>query len=484
MLSCETKDKLARTRSCCSCKVGIWRKFASMLVLAASVFVPSLVLAADYSATIGSDAGSYYYSLTGSGGISYKSFTSSASWLTPSSTRVSTSGSSWTVNIYYSVTANTSSSSRTATLSGTISGQQIRIAITQSGCNGCSSEKHVMTLYRNNSSGDAAGARRTVADNSYYTLPTISSLGWTRSGYTFKGWSSSRGGSVEYSDGARIYVGSSLTSLYAVWQSNSSSSKHVLTLYRNNSSGDGAGARRTVTDNAYYALPTISSLGWTRSGYDFLGWSTSRGGSAVYGDGERIKVASSLNSLYAVWKAQTYIVKLHRNNSSGDGATAGRTYTVGKSRALPKIQTELKWAPRSGYEFLGWSTSKSAASATYSDGQSVSLSSTSGSTVHLYAVWKKTGGDDGYSASIGSQAGSYQYSIPFTGSGNMSISGFSSSVSWLTKNSTGIKTSSGGGTFYIIYSVTANTSTSSRTATLSGTFGGYPITVRITQSGR
>ena len=484
MLSGKTKDKLARTRSCCSCTVGIWRKFASMLVLTASMFTPSLGLAADYSATIGSGAGSYCYSLTGSGGISYKSFTSSESWLTPSSTRVSTSGGSWTVVICYSVTANTSSSSRTATLSGTISGQQIRIAITQSGCNGCSSEKHVMTLYRNNSSGDGAGARRTVTEGSDYTLPKISSLGWTRSGYTFKGWATSRGATTaKYGDGARISITSSLYSLYAVREPNAK--KHVMTLYRNNSSGDGAGARRTVTDNAYYALPTISSLGWTRSGYDFLGWSTSRGGSAVYGDGERIKVASSLNSLYAVWKAQTYIVKLHRNNSSGDGATAGRTYTVGKSRALPKIQTELKWAPRSGYEFLGWSTSKSATSATYSDGQSVSLSSTSGSTVHLYAVWKKkTCCDDGYSASIGSQAGSYQYSIPFTGSGNMSISGFSSSVSWLTKNSTGIKTSSGGGTFYIIYSVTANTSTSSRTATLSGTFGGYPITVRITQSGR
>ena len=159
-----------------------------------------------------------------------------------------------------------------------------------------------MTLYRNNSAGDGAGARRTVTDNAYYTLPTISSLGWTRSGYTFKGWATYRGAAAaSYSDGERIYVNSSLTTLYAVWQSNAS--KHVMTLYRNNSAGDGAGARRTVTDNAYYTLPTISSLGWTRSGYVFLGWSQQRNASsATYGDGARIYVASGLYTLYAVWE--------------------------------------------------------------------------------------------------------------------------------------------------------------------------------------
>ena len=215
-----------------------------------------------------------------------------------------------------------------------------------------SAKTHVMTLYRNNSGGDGAGARRKVPNGGYYTLPTISSLGWTRSGYTFKGWATYRGGSVSYGDGGRIYVSSSLSSLYAVWQSNVS--KHVMTLYRNNSSGDGAGARRTVTDNGYYTLPTISSLGWSRSGYTFKGWSTYRGATyETYGDGERIYVSSSLSSLYAVWEASAkYTVVLHRNNSYADGATARRTMLVDSWRNLPTIDS-LGWS-RSGYYFAGW----------------------------------------------------------------------------------------------------------------------------------
>ncbi len=87
--------------------------------------------------------------------------------------------------------------------------------------------------------------------------------------------------------------------------------------------------------------------------------------------------------------AQTYILRLHRNNSERDGATAGRTYTIGKARALPKVQKELKWAPRKGYDFLGWARTANATTAQYTDGQSLKdLTKTAGATVHLYAVWK------------------------------------------------------------------------------------------------
>ena len=247
------------------------------------------------------------------------------------------------------------------------------------------SVKHIMTLYRNNSSGDGAGAKRTVTEGAYYTLPTISSLGWTRSGYTFKGWATSRGAtSATYGDGARIYVSSSLYSLYALWQSNAS--KHVMTLYRNNSSGDGAGARRTVTEGAYYTLPTIASLGWTRNGYTFKGWATSRGAtSATYGDGARIYVSFSLYSLYAVWQsnASKHVMTLYRNNSSGDGAGARRTVTDNAYYTLPTIAS-LGWT-RNGYTFKGWATSRGATSATYGDGARIYVSF---SLYSLYAVWQ------------------------------------------------------------------------------------------------
>ncbi len=557
MQSTRIKRGVAGTLSYVFCRTGFWRKTLLAFGVAAGIVMPDSAKAVEYSATIGSAAGSYYYSLTGTGGISYKSFTSSDSWLKTTSTRVSTSGNSWTVNIYYSVTDNTSSSARTATLTGTLSGNPVSIAITQSG-NGGSSGKHVMTLYRNNSAGDGSGARRTVADNAYYTLPTIASLGWTRSGYTFKGWSTSRGGSVSYSDGERIYVGSSLYSLYAVWQSNTP--KHVMTLYRNNSSGDGAGARRTVLDGGYYTLPTISSLGWTRSGYTFKGWATYRGGSVSYSDGERIYVGSSLYSLYAVWQSNTpkHVMTLYRNNSSGDGAGARRTVLDGGYYTLPTI-TSLGWTrngytfkgwatyrggpveyydgesiyvyswldtlyavwesntpkhvmtlyrnnssgdgagarrtvadnayytlptiaslnwTRSGYTFKGWSTSRGG-SVSYSDGERIYVSS---SLSALYAVWTRNG-VDGYdfAATVGSAAESYYYSL--TGTGGISYKSFTSSASWLKTTSTRVTTSGNSWTVIIGYSVTANMSSSARTATLTGTLGGNQVRIAITQSG-
>ena len=137
----------------------------------------------------------------------------------------------------------------------------------------------------------------------------------------------------------------------------------------------------------------LSANDFSKAGYSFLGWAESADGSVVYGDKESITVSSDM-TLYAVWKAnaapaQTYILRLHRNNSSRDGATAGRTYTIGKARALPKIQKELKWAPRKGYDFLGWARTADATTAQYTDGQSLKdLTKTAGATVHLYAVWK------------------------------------------------------------------------------------------------
>ena len=86
---------------------------------------------------------------------------------------------------------------------------------------------------------------------------------------------------------------------------------------------------------------------------------------------------------------KTYIVRLHRNNSERDGSTAGRTYTIGKARALPKVQKDLKWAPRKGYDFLGWARTADATTAQYTDGESLKdLTKTADETVHLYAVWK------------------------------------------------------------------------------------------------
>ncbi len=152
----------------------------------------------------------------------------------------------------------------------------------------------------------------------------------------------------------------------------------------------------TTSGSGMYASGTRVSLSATpNAGYEFEGWYDQS-------NGQRISASANLSfattgenkTVFAKFRqkaapAQTYILRLHRNNSERDGATAGRTYTIGKARALPKAQKELKWAPRKGYDFLGWARTANATTAQYTDGQSLKdLTKTAGATVHLYAVWK------------------------------------------------------------------------------------------------
>lgn len=122
---------------------------------------------------------------------------------------------------------------------------------------------------------------------------------------------------------------------------------------------------------------TLSSTKPTRTGYSFLGWSTSSSAtSATYSAGGSY-TANSAATLYAVWKANTYSVTYNANG--GSGAPANQTKTYGKTLTLSStIPT------RTNYNFKGWATSASATTATYSAGGSY----TANAAVTLYAVWE------------------------------------------------------------------------------------------------
>lgn len=77
-----------------------------------------------------------------------------------------------------------------------------------------------------------------------------------------------------------------------------------------------------------------------------------------------------------------YTIKFNANGGSGSMSNLSMTYGTAKNLTANTFT-------RTGYTFQGWSTSSSATSATYTDGQSVNnLTSINGGTVNLYAVWK------------------------------------------------------------------------------------------------
>ena len=87
--------------------------------------------------------------------------------------------------------------------------------------------------------------------------------------------------------------------------------------------------------------------------------------------------------LYSAWN--TYTVNYYGNGSTG-GSTGASSHTYNTAKNLTS-----NGFTRSGYDFLGWDTSSSATSPTYTNAQSVSnLTATNGGTVNLYAIWRET----------------------------------------------------------------------------------------------
>lgn len=122
---------------------------------------------------------------------------------------------------------------------------------------------------------------------------------------------------------------------------------------------------------------TLSSTKPTRTGYSFLGWSTSSTATAATYSAGGSYTANAAATLYAVWKANTYIVSYNANG--GTGAPSSQTKTYGKTLTLSSTKPT-----RTNYMFKGWGTSASATTVTYAAGGSYSANA----GITLYAVWE------------------------------------------------------------------------------------------------
>lgn len=92
---------------------------------------------------------------------------------------------------------------------------------------------------------------------------------------------------------------------------------------------------------------TLSTTKPTRTGYDFLGWSTSSTAtSASYSAGGTFAKDAD-TTLYAVWKAKTMTVSYNPNG--GVGSMTSSTATYGQS-----FTTRQNGYSRTGYTFVGW----------------------------------------------------------------------------------------------------------------------------------
>lgn len=237
--------------------------------------------------------------------------------------------------------------------------------------------------YNANGGSDAPGSQ-----TKYYgkTL-TLSSTKPTRSGYTFVGWGTSTTDTAKNYDPGDSYTTNASDTLYAIW-------KKTITLSYSANNGSGAPSSQSAT--VYNATTsktfTISSTKPTRTGYTFLGWSkSSTATSASYSAGGSITL-SATDTLYAVWKINTWSVKYNENG--GTNAPASQTKTYGTDLKLTTSKPS-----RTGYNFKGWATS-STGSVAYQPG---GVYKTNGA-ITLYAVWERAIFTVSYNANGGSDA--------------------------------------------------------------------------------
>ena len=144
----------------------------------------------------------------------------------------------------------------------------------------------------------------------YDVAQNLTANSFTREGYTFTGWNTKVDGTgTSYSDKQSVtnIAGTSTSvTLYAQWSVNKFTVKFDINC---DEGGEGTMSNQSFTYNESQKLTTNA---FTREGYKFLGWSTTKGGSAEYIDGQSVKNLSATNNetvtLYAVWQISRYSV--------------------------------------------------------------------------------------------------------------------------------------------------------------------------------
>lgn len=155
--------------------------------------------------------------------------------------------------------------------------------------------------------------------------------------------------------------------------------KTSYTVSFNANGGSGAPASQTKW---YGEDLTLSSTKPTKSGYTFRGWSVPGRDidTPYYQPGGTVEYNGN-QTLYAQWQKT---ITLSYNANGGSDAPSSQSATVYNATTSNTFTIPSTVPTREGYLFLGWSTSASATSASYSAGGNITLSANG----TLYAVWR------------------------------------------------------------------------------------------------
>lgn len=223
---------------------------------------------------------------------------------------------------------------------------------------------------------DPAGGKGTMADQTVVIgeSTALRANSFSRTGYTFSGWATKKGGKAVYANKAKVKnptaAGKTCT-LYAVWKPNTYTVKFAAN----------GGKKSMKSVKMTYGKSRKMKNGFTPpKGKVFSGWSTKKGATPVYRNNQSVQNLTAKNggtvTLYANWiTPKTYKITYKLNGGKLPKKYA-KSYKSGTGATLPK-------PTRKGYTFVGW----------YSDSKCTKKVSRlqpwySGKKT-LYAKWKK-----------------------------------------------------------------------------------------------
>ena len=255
-----------------------------------------------------------------------------------------------------------------------------------------------MTFSDTDANGDIAVRFKYNSSTSEFSTANQAQTGYgTYNVLTSTANSSSKSWNIT-SSGVPVYgfvVGPDGTTTLSNWITISSATLTIVTnendysytLAYNTNGGSGTPSNQTGSNSQgspSYTF-TISSTVPTRSGYSFQGWSTSSSATtASYYPGGTITVTSAgTTTLYAVWAQNASVTLIYSTNGGVGGpgvvtaTTPDSSYTFNISYSVPT---------KTGFECLGWATTSNSSTASYTGGDTITVSVST--PIILYAVWR------------------------------------------------------------------------------------------------
>lgn len=250
-------------------------------------------------------------------------------------------------------------------------------------------KKRITVTFDGNGGATSLGATQTKGYCTEGDEVTLLACPFTKSNYVFTGWATSSTGSVVYEDRAK-FTSTRDTTLYAVWVRGA-----TVTFGGNGGLDKGGSSTKTVAatpDSSGYYNYTLPENTFTKSGYIFMGWTSSSAYKdlnstkvldilPVYAPGTAIK-EGTVSSYYAAWVKNELNVNYYAydktcygttvnspedqtvNIASSDfliqtGATGKKYYVLksDKTVTIPNIIPTHLVGSKANYGFFGWTTS-------------------------------------------------------------------------------------------------------------------------------